>query len=126
MTAWLDVDLGLFAANLRAVRERIAPAEHMLVVKDDAYGHGLVRIVRAYLAGWRPEQLAILPLAVGAVALSGSEDIAARAVLAAQAELKAHPTSPDGELLREMSLTMGAAASRLRYLTTMRSRERVR
>ena len=86
----------------------------------------LVRIVRAYLAGWRPEQLAILPLAVGAVALSGSEDIAARAVLAAQAELKAHPTSPDGELLREMSLTMGAAASRLRYLTTMRSRERVR
>lgn len=86
----------------------------------------LVRIVRAYLAAWRQDQLAILPLAVGSVPLSGSEDIAARAVLAAQAELKAHPTSPDGELLREMSLTMGAAASRLRYLTTMRSRERVR
>jgi len=47
MTARLDVDLGLFAANLRAVRERIAPAEHMLVVKDDAYGHGLLPIVRA-------------------------------------------------------------------------------
>lgn len=47
MTARLDVDLDLFAANLRAVRERIAPAEHMLVVKDDAYGHGLVPIVRA-------------------------------------------------------------------------------
>lgn len=47
MTARLDVDLDLFAANLRAVRERIAPAEHMLVVKDDAYGHGLVPIVEA-------------------------------------------------------------------------------
>jgi hypothetical protein len=86
----------------------------------------LVHIVRAYLAGWRPEQLAVLPLAVGAIPLSGSEEIAVRAVLAAHAELKAHPTSPDGQLLREMSLTMGAAASRLRYLTTLRSRERVR
>jgi len=85
----------------------------------------LVRIVREYLTNWRPEQLAVLPLAVGSTTLSGSEDIPARAVLAAQAELKAHPTSPDGQLLREMSLTMGAAASRLRYLTALRSRERV-
>jgi hypothetical protein len=86
----------------------------------------LVRIVRAYLAGWRAEQLAVLPLTVGSTALSGSEDIAARAVLAAHAELKAHPTAPEGQLLREMALTMGAAASRLRYLTALRSRERVR
>ena len=84
----------------------------------------LVRIVRAYLAGWRPEDLWTLPLEVGSAMLSGSEEISARAVLAAHAELKAHPTSPDGQLLREMSLTMGAAASRLRYLTAMRSRER--
>jgi alanine racemase len=47
MTARLDVDLDLFAGNLRTVRETIAPAEHMLVVKDDAYGHGLVPIVAA-------------------------------------------------------------------------------
>jgi hypothetical protein len=85
----------------------------------------LVRIVRDYLASWRPDQLAVLPLALGSTALSGSEDIPARAVLAAHAELKAHPTSPDGQLLREMSLTLGAAASRLRYLTALRSRERV-
>jgi hypothetical protein len=84
----------------------------------------LVRIVRADLASWRPEQLRELPLVVGSTALASSEEIAARAVLAAHAELKAHPTSPDGQLLREMSLTMGAAASRLRYLTAMRSRER--
>jgi hypothetical protein len=84
----------------------------------------LVRIVRAYLASWRPEQLRELPLVVGSAVLANSEEIAARAVLAAHAELKAHPTSRDGQLLREMSLTIGAAASRLRYLTAMRSRER--
>lgn len=28
-------------ANIRAVRERISPSELMMVVKDDAYGHGL-------------------------------------------------------------------------------------
>jgi hypothetical protein len=86
----------------------------------------LVRIVREYLASWRPDQLAVLPLTIGSTALAGSEDIPARAVLAAHAELKAHPTSADGQLLREMSLTMGAAASRLRYLTALRSRESVR
>ena len=41
----LRVDLDGFAANLRVVRARVAPAELMLVVKDDAYGHGLERIV---------------------------------------------------------------------------------
>jgi hypothetical protein len=86
----------------------------------------LVRVVREYLAGWRAEQSAVLPLTLGSTALSGSEDIAARAVLAAHAELKAHPTAPEGQLLREMALTMGAAASRLRYLTALRSRERMR
>jgi alanine racemase len=42
----LRIDLGVFAANLAAVRARVAPAELMLVVKDDAYGHGIERIVR--------------------------------------------------------------------------------
>jgi alanine racemase len=42
----LRVDLDAFAANLTLVRARVAPAELMLVVKDDAYGHGLDRIVR--------------------------------------------------------------------------------
>jgi len=85
----------------------------------------LVRIVRAYLATWQPEQLRELPIEVGSTALSSSEDIAARAVLAAHAELKARHGNGAYELLREMSLTLGAAASRLRYLTTMRTRERI-
>jgi alanine racemase len=46
VTARLHVDLTTFAANIARVRETVAPAELMLVVKDDAYGHGLGRIVR--------------------------------------------------------------------------------
>lgn len=50
----LRVDLDAFAANVEAVRERVAPAELMLVVKDDAYGHGLACIVeRAVMEGVR-------------------------------------------------------------------------
>lgn len=45
MSARLVVDLDAFASNLRVIRQQIAPAHHMLVVKDDAYGHGLRPIV---------------------------------------------------------------------------------
>lgn len=46
MRASITVDLAAFSANLAAIRRRIAPAAHMLVVKDDAYGHGLAPLVR--------------------------------------------------------------------------------
>ncbi|MFJ4225207.1 alanine racemase [Microbacterium sp. NPDC089695] len=36
-----------FLANIAAVRERIAPSELMLVVKDQAYGHGLAWAVES-------------------------------------------------------------------------------
>ena len=50
----LVVDLDTFSANLRTVADRVAPAIHMLVVKDDAYAHGLVPIVqRAWRDGVR-------------------------------------------------------------------------
>jgi len=42
----LRIDLDDFAANITVVRARVAPAQFMLVVKDDAYGHGIERIVR--------------------------------------------------------------------------------
>nr|WP_243847573.1 alanine racemase [Microbacterium ulmi] len=42
----MHVDLDAFAANLAEIRHRTHPAEHMLVVKDDAYGHGLAPVVR--------------------------------------------------------------------------------
>lgn len=47
MTARLHVDLDAFAANIAQVRRTVSPAELMLVVKDDAYGHGLDPVVRA-------------------------------------------------------------------------------
>jgi alanine racemase len=54
VTASLTVDLGAFERNLRVVRDRVAPAELMLVVKDDAYGLGLGPIVaRAVESGVR-------------------------------------------------------------------------
>ena len=46
MSAVLRVDLDAFAANLAHVRQRVQPSSLMLVVKDDAYGHGLAPIAR--------------------------------------------------------------------------------
>lgn len=83
----------------------------------------LILIVNAYLAEWRCDQLAMLPAEAGRSALSGSAEIALRAVSVAQAELKADPGDANAELLREMALTMMAAATRLRFLTSMRTRE---
>lgn len=52
MSPVLRVDLAAFAANLAHIRGEVAPADHMLVVKDDAYGHGLAPIIRrAWSAG---------------------------------------------------------------------------
>ncbi|HEY2955835.1 MAG TPA: alanine racemase [Candidatus Eisenbacteria bacterium] len=54
VSTWVEVDLDRFAANLRAVRERLArgatppaPQEILLVVKADAYGHGAVEMAAA-------------------------------------------------------------------------------
>jgi alanine racemase len=47
VTARLQVDLGRLTANIARVRTTVAPAELMLVVKDDAYGHGLEPVVHA-------------------------------------------------------------------------------
>ncbi|MDQ1129415.1 alanine racemase [Microbacterium sp. SORGH_AS_0888] len=43
--ARLRVDLGRIRANVDALRARIGDAEVMLVVKNDAYGHGVERVV---------------------------------------------------------------------------------
>lgn len=44
MTAELRISRARLAANIAAVRERIAPAEMLMVVKDDAYAHGVEAI----------------------------------------------------------------------------------
>ncbi len=50
MTARLHVDLAAFDHNLAVLQERVTPAELMLVVKDDAYGHGVARVIPPALA----------------------------------------------------------------------------
>jgi alanine racemase len=45
---WIDVDLGVLARNLRALRERLPDSCGVLmVVKADAYGHGIEPAARA-------------------------------------------------------------------------------
>jgi alanine racemase len=46
---WADVDIAAYRGNLRLVRARVAPADVMVIVKNDAYGHGVDEIVRAAL-----------------------------------------------------------------------------
>lgn len=54
MTARLVVFPDRFATNLRLIREQLSPAQHMLVMKDDAYGHGVdVLARRAFAEGVR-------------------------------------------------------------------------
>lgn len=50
MSAEFVVDLDRFAKNIAAVRERVSPAAAMLVVKDDAYRHGLRPIIERAVA----------------------------------------------------------------------------
>lgn len=48
--ARLRVDLDRLLGNIDVLRDRVAPAEFMLVVKNDAYGHGVDRVVPAAAA----------------------------------------------------------------------------
>ncbi|MFT4219102.1 MAG: alanine racemase [Microbacterium sp.] len=48
--AVLRVDLGRILADIDTLRARVAPAQFMLVVKNDAYGHGIDRVVAAAAA----------------------------------------------------------------------------
>lgn len=45
-----EVDLSAIANNIIAIKERVAPAQVMAVVKADAYGHGAVPVARVALA----------------------------------------------------------------------------
>lgn len=38
--AWTEIDLGALAANFRRMRDLVAPARVLAVIKADAYGHG--------------------------------------------------------------------------------------
>jgi alanine racemase len=44
--AWVEIDLGALAGNLRVLRRRVGGARILAVVKADAYGHGAVAVAR--------------------------------------------------------------------------------
>jgi alanine racemase len=43
---WAEVNLTRLSHNLQAIRDRVTPAKVMIVVKANAYGHGLGEVVR--------------------------------------------------------------------------------
>jgi len=97
----LRLSSGVFRANIEAVRTRLGPSALMLVLKDDAYGHGLSWAVEtAQHAG---------------VEWFGSYDIASgvaiRRLAGGAARIFAWVTSPDAEiddaLLQEIDLGVG-------------------
>src|SRR4030043_250621 len=42
----VEVDLGRLSANFHAIREHVAPAKVMPILKANAYGHGLLRLAQ--------------------------------------------------------------------------------
>lgn len=46
---WAEIDLGALASNVESLKEALSPTLLCLVVKADAYGHGLVAIARQAL-----------------------------------------------------------------------------
>ena len=81
----------------------------------------LLWTLRRYLAAWPAEALALLPGDLAARGLPDRESICLRAYLASCAELALTGEEPGYMPLREMALTMGAAAARLRALDAYRS-----
>lgn len=45
-----EIDLAAIAQNIRAIKQRVHPAQVMAVVKADAYGHGAAQVARTALA----------------------------------------------------------------------------
>lgn len=43
---WLEIDLAGFSRNVLAIRERVAPAGVIPVLKANAYGHGMIELAR--------------------------------------------------------------------------------
>ena len=43
---WAEVNLTRLSQNLKAIREHVAPAKVMIVVKANAYGHGLAEVAK--------------------------------------------------------------------------------
>lgn len=99
----LRLDGAALRSNIDAVRTRIAPSALMLVVKDDAYGHGLPWVVETAVAAgveW-----------IGSFDVRSAIDV--RRVIGNSARVFAWVTSTDGEiddaLVHDVDLGIGTA-----------------
>ena len=45
-STFVEVNLSALSQNPRAIRERVSPAKIMIVVKANAYGHGMTEVVK--------------------------------------------------------------------------------
>ena len=43
---WAEINLTRLSQNFQAIRARVAPASVMLVLKTNAYGHGMTEVAR--------------------------------------------------------------------------------
>lgn len=75
----------------------------------------VMQVIRAYLAGWKPEELKTLPPNIASSAIESADDLMARALTASRDEVFSQPNARS-YLLREMALTLAAAATRIRML----------
>lgn len=60
----ISIDLGAYRRNILKLREHLSPSSLMAVVKDDAYGHGIDRIVPEALSAG-VERFAVLDIETG-------------------------------------------------------------
>jgi len=74
MNTWCEVDVEALAANVRTFRNRLARGSLLgIVVKSNAYGHGLAGASRAFVADMR----ALSPQPP-AIRIYAAEDIVAK------------------------------------------------
>ncbi|REJ05619.1 hypothetical protein DY023_10015 [Microbacterium bovistercoris] len=99
----LEISRGTLQSNIAAVRAQIVPSELMLVMKDDAYGHGLEWAVDA----------------ADGVSWFGSYDIASALRIRArrqEARVYAWATSPDDEIAAAIEAGVDLGVGTLPYL----------
>jgi alanine racemase len=99
----LRISSSIFRTNIEAVRTRIAPSALMLVLKDDAYGHGLA---------WAVETASQAGVdRFGSYDIAGGLDV--RRIAGGDARIFAWATSTDAEvddaLVQQLDLGVGTA-----------------
>lgn len=104
--------------NLASSRESIRFEDWKGRIQAAADVDEVVRVARSYCECWTHDQLEQLPWLLTATPIEDGDSLVGTAVLASRAELKFDGSTTQHRLLREMALTLAAAASRLRALKT--------